>query len=79
MKILLPFLALCAMAFASRSAAREINLVQNPGFETASGKPAQPDQYTLSGAAFYGLLGGAIDFANHPHMVLCVTSYGPTR
>jgi hypothetical protein len=39
--------------------------VENPGFESAPGKPPVPDHYLLSGAAFWGLLGSSIDFATN--------------
>jgi hypothetical protein len=38
--------------------AEEINLVQNPGFESASGSPPAPDHYQLEGAATWGRVGG---------------------
>jgi hypothetical protein len=52
---------LCAIATLAQ--AREINLVQNPGFELAAGAPPQPDGYAMTGAAFWGRLGGVEDFA----------------
>jgi hypothetical protein len=39
--------------------AREINLVQNPGFESTSVTPPVPDGYALQGAASWGRMGGA--------------------
>jgi len=45
--------------------AREVNLVQNPGFELVSGDPPKPDGYTMTGAAFWGRLGGLLDFATN--------------
>jgi len=50
---------------ASSLPAREVNLVENPGFESVSGRPSIPDHYILSGAAFWGLLGSSIDFATN--------------
>jgi hypothetical protein len=44
--------------------AREINLVQNPDFEAVSASKI-PDGYDLKGAAFWGYLGSAIDFATN--------------
>jgi hypothetical protein len=43
--------------------AREINLVQNPGFELASPDNI-PDNYQLTGAAFRGLLGSSLDITS---------------
>jgi YHYH protein len=39
--------------------AKEINLAQNPGFETASSSGQVPDGYDLGGAATWGRVGGA--------------------
>jgi hypothetical protein len=46
------------------ASAREINLVQNPGFEDVDAA-SQPVCYEMKGAAFWGYLGTAIDFATH--------------
>jgi hypothetical protein len=62
---LLLFLLILLGLGASIAPARDVNLVENPGFEAVSGKPAVPDHYTLSGAAFWGLLGSSIDFATN--------------
>jgi len=62
-KKLIPFFAFCAVAIFAD--AREINLVQNPGFEAASGTPPKPDGYAMTGAAFRGWLGGVLDFATY--------------
>jgi hypothetical protein len=59
-RLVFPFV-LCAIATLAQ--AREINLVQNPGFELAAGAPPQPDGYAMTGAAFWGRLGGVEDFA----------------
>jgi hypothetical protein len=53
--VLAPFLA----------TGREVNLVQNPGFETLDPSTQLPVDYELKGAAFWGLLGSAIDFATN--------------
>jgi hypothetical protein len=45
--------------------AREINLVQNPGFESVSASTHLPDDYELKGAAFWGYLGGVDDIATN--------------
>jgi hypothetical protein len=42
---------------------RTINLVQNPGFESASGTPPAPDRYDLQGAAMWGGAGGLDEYA----------------
>jgi hypothetical protein len=44
--------------------AREINLVQNSGFESVSHTAHLPDDYELKGAAFWGRLGDGMDFAS---------------
>ena len=41
---------------------RTINLVQNPGFEIASGEPRVPDDYDLQGAAKWGRAGGEDEY-----------------
>jgi YHYH protein len=57
--------ALFGMFFCAGFAiAREVNLVQNPGFEEVD-TPSKPVDYEMKGAAFWGLLGSAIDFATH--------------
>jgi hypothetical protein len=57
-------LALLA-AWPEKSAAREINLVRNPGFELASGTPPVPDDYELQGAAVWGRVGGEDEFTTN--------------
>ena len=61
MKRLILHFAFCVIAACAQ--AREINLVQNPGFELATGAPPRPDGYAMTGAAFWGRLGGVEDFA----------------
>jgi hypothetical protein len=56
---------LLMFAIAVSADAREINLIQNPGFELATGAPPKPDGYAMTGSAFWGLLGSAIDFATY--------------
>jgi len=53
-----------ALSFPGWAGAREINLVQNPGFESVSAGNL-PDDYELKGAAFWGHLGGWDDFATN--------------
>jgi hypothetical protein len=48
---------------AASAPAREINLVQNPGFESVATGTGLPDHFDLSGAALRGYLGGWDDFA----------------
>jgi hypothetical protein len=50
--------------WAGLTSAREVNLVQNPGFEEVDAA-SQPVHYEMKGAAFWGLLGSEIDFATH--------------
>jgi hypothetical protein len=45
--------------------AREINLVRNPGFETLTPGTQLPEGYVLQGAAWWGRLGGVLDFATN--------------
>lgn len=45
--------------------AGEVNLVENPGFESVSGQVPRPEGYTLQGSAFWGLLGSSLDIASH--------------
>jgi hypothetical protein len=52
-------------AAATLAHGNEINLVQNPGFESVDPATRLPLQYELKGAAFWGLLGTAADFATH--------------
>ena len=63
MKALVILYALGALAIFAH--AREIDLVQNSGFEVASGDPPKPEGYAMTGAAFWGRLGGVIDFATN--------------
>jgi hypothetical protein len=53
----------CFGLLALSAQAREINLVQNPGFESVSANTQIPENYKLSGAAFWGRLGGVDDIA----------------
>jgi hypothetical protein len=53
------------LCFPSFAPAREINLAQNPGFESVSATTHLPDDYEVKGAAFWGRLGGADDFATN--------------
>jgi hypothetical protein len=53
--------ALLFFALAAATAqAKIVNLVQNPGFESATN--GAPDDFTLTGAAAYGRVGGADEF-----------------
>ena len=63
-KLIPAFVLAASLAFSTTATAREINLVQNPGFESVSANNI-PDNYEVKGAAFWGLLGGADDFATH--------------
>ena len=54
-----------ATIFATRIGAREVNLVQNPGFERIDSSTHLPLGYELKGAAFRGYLGGWDDFATN--------------
>src|SRR5579871_3276766 len=66
MKSILPLRFLLALSVSIATLnAREVNLVENPGFEAVAGTPPMPEHYTLSGAAFWGLLGSSIDFATN--------------
>jgi len=66
MKHLFFFLLICLTIF-NRTEAGEINLVQNPGFETvaANSSPAVPTDYELKGAAFGGRLGSTLDLTTN--------------
>jgi hypothetical protein len=60
------FLALALIACgAALARGGEINLVQNPGFETLDPATQIPVGYEVKGAAFWGRLGSAIDFATN--------------
>ncbi len=62
------FLALSlgvGIGFSSLASAREVNLVQNPGFESVDPSSQQPVGCELKGAAFRGYLGGWYDFATN--------------
>jgi hypothetical protein len=62
----LPVFALAtALACPALASAREINLVQNPGFESVDPSSKLPTSYELKGAAFWGYLGSWIDFATN--------------
>ena len=60
MKSILFFVTTLAVASLQ---AKEINLVQNPDFESVSGK--SPDHYELKGAAFWGFLGKPGEFTTN--------------
>jgi len=62
-KRILAFLLGAGLGFPVVAGAGEVNLVQNPGFETVTSSPQQPEGYELKGAAFRGYLGGWNDFA----------------
>jgi hypothetical protein len=47
------------------AAGREINLVQNPGFEALGPSTQLPVAYEVKGAAFWGRLGSDLDFATN--------------
>ncbi len=64
-KSLLAFVLGAGISFPALAGAREINLVQNPGFESVSATTHIPDDYELKGAAFWGYLGSWIDFATN--------------
>ena len=51
------FFTIAAFACSAFAAAREINLVQNPGFESVSSEQRAPEHYSLEGASFWGRLG----------------------
>ena len=58
-------LAFAVMSWlAPQAEAGEISLVRNPGFELVSDGKI-PDNYELKGTAFWGYLGGALDFATN--------------
>jgi len=60
------FLVLAVVALAPFLApGREVNLVQNPGFETAVPATQIPADYELKGAAHWGQLGNEHDFDTH--------------
>ena len=68
-KIPLPLLLSClglSLSLPAQSIAREVNLVQNPGFEEAgqaSSIPQTPGGYQLQGAAAWGRVGGQDEIA----------------
>jgi len=64
-KKVLIFLLGASLSLPIPADAREINLVQNPGFESVTASTNVPDSYELNGAAFRGHLGGAADFATN--------------
>ncbi len=53
------------LSCATPTHAREVNLAQNPGFESIDPSSRQPEGYELKGAAFRGYLGGWDDFATN--------------
>ena len=55
-KRIVPILFLCSLTVFAQ--AREINLAQNPGFESISATPSLPESYALQGAANWGRLAG---------------------
>jgi hypothetical protein len=59
------FVLATALNFPVLAGAREINLVQNSGFESVSAATNIPDGYDLKGAAFWGHLGGEDDIATN--------------
>jgi len=61
-KKLLLFVLGAGLGFPALAGAGEINLVQNPGFESASATPQIPDGYDLQGAAAWGRVGGEDEF-----------------
>jgi len=63
-KRLLAFVLGAALGFPALADAGEINLVQNPGFESKgeSAAPQIPDGYDLQGAAAWGRVGGEDEF-----------------
>lgn len=64
MKHLALFLLLCLGIF-GRAGAGEVNLVQNPGFESVSATTHLPDGYEMSGAAFWDRLGSTMDITTN--------------
>jgi hypothetical protein len=62
---LLAFVLGAGISFPALAGAREVNLVQNPGFENVDPSSQQPESYELKGAAFRGYLGGWDDFATN--------------
>ena len=64
-KRLLAFVLGIGISFPALTGAREINLVQNPGFENVDPSTQNPQDYELKGAAFRGYLGGWDDFATN--------------
>ncbi|HEV3271658.1 MAG TPA: YHYH protein [Candidatus Methylacidiphilales bacterium] len=56
---------LAGLGFPAPAGAREVNLVQNPGFETVYPSSKLPVDYELEGAAFRGYLGGWDDYATN--------------
>ena len=64
-KAFLAFVLGAGLNFPALISAREVNLVQNPGFETVDPSSQQPENYVLKGAAFRGYLGGWDDFATN--------------
>ncbi len=55
-------IVLTGLAFTAPAGARDINLVRNPGFESAVASPLIPDGYDLGGAASWGRAGEADQF-----------------
>ena len=58
-------LLMISLGCAATAQAREINLIQNPGFEEVTGTPPVPAHYEMKGAAFWGFLGSYLDFATN--------------
>jgi hypothetical protein len=64
MKTKLLLLLLCVV-FPAGTEAAEINLVQNPGFESFSSSTHLPEGYEMSGDAFWGRLGSSLDITSN--------------
>ena len=58
-------LLLLCLGLTTFSQAGEVNLVQNPGFESVSATTHIPDGYEMSGAAFWGRLGSTLDITTN--------------
>ena len=58
-------LLLFYLAWPAWMEAEEINLVQNPGFETVSASSHLPDGYEITGDAFWGRLGSSLDITSN--------------
>jgi len=58
-------LVLASLAGPTLASAKEVNLVQNPGFETVDPTTSLPANYDVQGAATYGLVGRQEEFTTH--------------